>query len=657
MYEFQHLARPINIGQFTYRNRIIAAPLGKGRFASDGGIIPRTRDLLEARAKGGCAEVCVGETPVDFIQANREDEPTTLYRDMERAPSFRAFTQYSRAIKKYGAVALIELSHAGNARARLPGALNPTGPIDYIRADGVRVDGMDKAKMDEVTENFVIAAEFMKRAGFDGVMIHAGHGWLLNQFLSARTNTRQDEFGGCLQNRAKFPIEILRAVREHCGRDFLIEVRVSGSEKTEGGMEVDEVAEFCGMLDGIADLIHVSVGLYHDPVLSMEFSTMFQPKGCNAHYSEIIKKVTNLPVAVVGGINDPAFADKLIADGKTDIVALGRALTADPEWANKALNGQSDDIAKCLRCLNCFPGPKEDVLEEYKGKMPALKCTINPLNDPGIPLENSNTPKSVKKVLVIGGGVAGMEAAIVAADRGHMVTLVEKSDRLGGLLNFSDRDLYKTDLHEFKELMKRRVIAHNIHVLLNTEGTPELIKKENADVVIIAVGSEPVVLPIRGIENAMQALDTYSKDLGVIDQNVIIVGGGLVGCETGLNLAKMGKKITVVEMSNHIASDSNNMHRIGLLDEMKKHLTIMTGLKCTEIMKNGIVAEDGNGEKHTFKCDTVVYALGMKAKNCLASELKAACNKAQVFIIGDCDKANKVVKAVEDGFVAAMRII
>lgn len=656
MYQFTHLAQPINIGSHVYKNRIIAAPLGRGRFAPDGDAVPRTQWLAGLRAKGGCAEVCVGETSVDFLHANRENEPETDYAAMDKAPSFVAFSKYAKAIKDNGAFALIELSHAGNARAHLDKGY-PIGPVSFTRSDGVQVVGMDEAKMDEVCESFATAAEFMKRAGFDGVLLHAGHGWLLNQFLSLRDNHRTDEYGGTLENRAKFPLKVIRTVRERCGKDFIIEVRVSGSEMAEGGMEPDEVGRFCAMLDDVADFIHVSVGLYHDPIHSMEFSTMFQPKGCNAPAAAIIKKYTKLPVAVVGGINDPAFADSLIADGKCDMVALGRALSADPAWAFKALNGCEDDIAKCLRCHCCFPGPKEDVLEENHNVMPRLQCTINPLNDLGIPLDSFPLPKDSRKVLVIGGGVAGMQAAVIAHDRGHRVTLVEASDRLGGLLNFTDRDLYKTDLHEFKELMKRRVLRRNIDVLLNMRADEEYIADFAPDAVVIAVGSEPTVPAIPGIEHAHKALDIYFDDLGNIGQRVVIVGGGLVGCESGLNLAKMGKDVTIVGRNSKFAKDAYKMHWIGLMDEMAKCLTTIAGVRCTEITPDGVRTLDENDVPGFIPADTVIYALGMKAKTALAERLKAACGDKQCFVIGDCDKASKVVKAMEDGFIAAMRIV
>lgn len=654
MNRYPHLSQPIKVGNHTYKHRIIASPLGRGRFLPDGSPNPRTRYLAEARAKGGFAEVPIGETSVDFVHANREDEAGTNYALMEKDPSFVAFSAYAKAIRDNGAVALCELSHCGNARAKLKEGF-PIGPIGYTRPDGVDVVGMDKGLMDEVCDHFATAAQFMQKAGFQGVLVLAAHGWLMNQFLSPYFNKRTDEYGGSLENRAKFPIAILSAIRNRCGKDFLIEVRVNGDDTVEGGLDAEEVGRFCGMIEDLVDMIHVSVGLYHNPILSNEFSSMYAPHGCNAEYSAIIKKHTKLPVAVVGGINDPAFADKLIAEGKCDIVALGRAATADPEWANKAVSGRDDDIQKCLRCQCCFPGPKEDVLEVSSRF--ALKCTLNPLNDPDVPIDSFCEPKGSRKVLVIGGGIAGMYAAVLTHDRGHRVTIVEKSDRLGGLLNFTDNDLYKKDLHEFKELMKRRVSKRDIDVLFNTEATADFIKGFAADAVIIAVGSEPIVPRIKGIENAKQALEIYFGDLGEIGDEVIMVGGGLVGCEAGLHLAKMGKKVTIVEMADKLCKDAYLMHRIALMDLLTKKTTIVTGAKCIEIRKDGIVVEDCNGKQTFIGGDTVIHALGMKAKSALAQSLREACGDTPCYVIGDCDHASKVQKSTEDAWAAAMSIV
>lgn len=650
--KFPHLFSPLKVGTHTYKNRIIAAPIFCGSFVH----LPFLSDVLfqgmEERAKGGCAQVTIGETAVNFENANRNPFPPIDYTNYED-PAFKLLGRAAQSIKKYGAFALIEISHCGAARMKVPGLKNPVGPVAYIREDGAEVQAVDEALMASICADFVTCANFMKAAGFDGVMIHAGHGWLLNQFLSKRTNTRTDEYGGSLENRARFPIRVIQGVREALGKDFILEVRVSGEERVEGGMGVGEVAAFCKMIEGFADIIHVSVGLYREPILTGQFSSLYEPHGLNAELSEVIKKAVSIPVTVVGGINSPDQAEQLIAEEKCDFVALARQLTADPAFAKKSEAGKANDIAPCLRCYKCFPGELEDVIDDLAS---LFGCTVNPeafFFDMAV---LDSKPGASRKVLVVGGGVAGMEAAVVAADRGHKVTLMEKTDSLGGLLWFADKDDYKADLKAFKDLLIRRVKSRDIDVIMNRTATSADVAAFDADAVILAVGSSPVVPPIEGIEHAMQAMDVYDR-LEEVGQKVLIVGGGLVGSETGLHLAARGKDVTIVEMVDEIAPESYPMHRVALLHEMEKMVTCKTGLKVTKIVPDGVTVVDSENREAFLPADTVIYALGMKANREETEALKAAVKGAAVHEIGDCVSARKVYDAVKEGYLAAMSIL
>lgn len=657
MSKFKHLFAPIQVGTHTYKNRIIAAPIYCGTFINIPGLDYVLKHAMIARAEGGCAQVTFGETAVDFVGACREPFPPINYEDLND-PAMAKLKPVVARVKEAGAYAMIELSHCGESVEPIPGVEYGMGPMGYTREDGMQIYAMDEKMMATVTDHFVTAAKFMKEAGFDGVMIHAGHGWLLHQFLSARTNQRTDDYGGSLENRARFPLQVFKAVREAMGEDFIIEMRVSGEECEEGGMHTDETAAFCKMAEPYVDLIHVSVGVYRNPILSGEFSSMYQAHGLNADASEAIKKLVNVPVVVVGGINDPAFADQLIADGKCDFVALARQLTADPDFAKKAEADREDDINPCIRCFKCFPGPLEGV---DISEMPNIYgCTVNP-REFFYDEEFLNTPiQSPKNVLVIGGGIAGMEAAVVACDRGHKVTLAEKSDKLGGLLTFTDTDNYKKDLGKFKQLLVRRVNERSINVMYNTEVTADTLKALAPEAVIIAVGSKPMVPPIKGIENAMQALEVYDAPEKV-GKNVVMIGGGLVGCETGLHLAKAGHNVTVIEMADALAVDSYPMHRLGMLDEMSRMVTAKTGLKCTAIELGKVTAVDKDGNTQVFTADTVIYALGMKARSDVAAQLKTLVEEnlagVPTYVVGDCVRASKVYDAGREAFTAAMSIL
>lgn len=651
MSQYKHLFTPIKVGTHTYKNRIIAAPIYCGPFINIPNLDYVMKHAMLVRAQGGCAQVTLGETAVDFCGASREPFPPIDYTDFND-PTMAKLKPLVADIKAAGAKCLIELSHCGESVEKIPGVEFGMGPMGYIRHDGMEIRGMSAADMDAVIEHFIIAAKFMKEAGFDGVMIHAGHGWLLHQFLSPRINHREDEFGGSPENRARFPLALLKGVREAMGKDFILEMRVSGDECEENGMTVEDTAAFCKLAQQYVDMIHVSVGTYRNPILSGEFSSLFQPHGLNADAAAAIKKVVDIPVVVVGGINDPAFADELIDQGKCDFVALCRQLTADPFFAKKAEEGRADDINPCLRCFKCFQGPLEGVDITQMAFM--FGCTVNP-SEFFYDLELLDRVPEVKKnVLVVGGGIGGMQAAITACEKGHTVTLVEKSDRLGGVLFFTDHDYYKEDLKKYRDVMVRRVNHHDIKVLLNTEVTAENIASFNADAVILAIGAEPVTPPIKGVEYAKQVLDHYRAPEAT-GQKVVIVGGGLTGCEVGIDLARAGKDVTILKRTGKPAPDAYPMHRIGLIHEMEGLVTVLSDVKTTEITPNSVKAVDADGNAMEFAADTVLYAAGMTARKDSVAALKSAVS-VPVYEIGDCVRAAKVYEAVREGFTVALSL-
>jgi 2,4-dienoyl-CoA reductase-like NADH-dependent reductase (Old Yellow Enzyme family)/thioredoxin reductase len=653
--KFPNLFSPIKVGTHTYKNRIIGSPIYCGPFVSLPFLSDVTAKAVEERSRGGCAQVTVGETPIDFEYANKDPFPPIDFTDFND-PAFAKLGALAQSIKNHGAKAMIELNHCGPARLPLPMFKGALGPNTEVNEFGMQITGMDKAMIQNVVDQHIVCAKFMKAAGFDGVLVHCGHGWLLHTFLSARTNHRTDEYGGSLENRARFSIEVVKALREEFGKDFLIEVRVSGDERVEHGQHIDEVAAFAKMVEPYADLIHVSVGIYRDPVLSGMFNSLFEPHALNADMAAVIKKAVKIPVTVVGGINSPEIAEKIIAEGKCDFIALGRELTADPDFAVKAETGREDDIVHCLRCFKCLPGQLEGVMDDLPN---LFGCSVNPtayLFDRKI---LDSKPAGSRNVLIVGGGVAGMEAAVVAADRGHNVTLYEQNSYLGGLLRFTDWDSLKVDLHDFKDLLVRRIKSRsNIEVVLNKEITPAELVAMKPDVVILATGSTPVKPPIEGLDSAIRALDAYEQ-LDKVGKNVVMVGGGLVGSEAGLHMVKNGRNVTVVEMLDKVAPDSYPLHREALVHEMDAKLKVRTGLKVTSVAKNGVKVVDKDGKEEFIGGDTVVYALGMRANRKETEALRDAANAANITVheIGDCVRAAKVYEAVKEGYLAAMSIL
>jgi 2,4-dienoyl-CoA reductase-like NADH-dependent reductase (Old Yellow Enzyme family)/thioredoxin reductase len=674
MKEFSNLLSPIKIGSFVYKNRIEAAPTIFATMVLVPQISDRVIRMVEDRAKGGCASVVNGEIPVNFddslrpiiVGSGKLLQITVDYKNLND-PAFAIFQKNAEAIKKHDSIAIAELSHFGIEKPVLEDGILPLGPVAYTKEDGTKVRAFDEGSMEKITNDFADAAGFMKAAGFQGVFIHGGHGWMIGQFLSNRSNKRTDEYGGSVESRARFPLAILKAVRERCGSDFLIEMRLSGEEKLPGGITIDETVGFCKLLEGkgLVDLIHISSGHYYSPARTHEFSTIFAPHALNADYAAAVKKVVSIPVAVVGGITTAATAEKIIAEGKADIVSMGRQMIADPAFANKVAEGRSDEIRECIRCCVCYPGPIGEHETDRAGhRHPGLgSCTINPYNVNSfshhkILPEEMPKPKASRKVLIAGGGPGGMQAAIDASDRGHKVILADNSDRLGGILRMTDKDFYKKDLCDFKDLLVRNVGKRDIDVRLNTQVTPEMIREINPDALILAIGAEPLIPTIPGVEKAIQILDVYFDPGVKIGKKVVMVGGGLVGCEVGLEFIHMGKEVTVIEMLERLAASIIGIYRTALLDHMDEvGIRSLVKTKCKEIKDDGVVVEDATGHETFIQADTVVLGVGMNAKTEEAKKLREAAGSIPVFEIGDCVRAAKIGEAVQEGYTAAMSIV
>ena len=667
MSKYPNLFSPITVRNHTYRNRIITGPTMFASAAFMEAFGEGVFRMVERRAQGGAGAVTTGEMPVNNEEGNCLMNIPVDFSKHE-GEYFEGFKEYANRIKKHGAIAMIQFGHDTSYAETKP-PYHPYGPIAFVREDGVQVYAMDEAIMEKITNDIARATKFMMATGFDGVLMHGGHGFLFQQFISPLFNTRTDEYGGSMENRARFPLKVLKAIREAGGENMILELRFSAEDGLPGGMTIDDTVEFCKIIDGKVDIIHVSNGLKWIGNRTHMMTSMYDAHGFNVHFAEKVKKaVTKSKVAVIGGINSPELAEEIIATGKADFVIISRQAFADPEFPNKAASGKEDLIRPCVRCYHCYLGgyrehETELPLPEY---MPALmpkmiaqvgQCAINPITNFHIYPEKFPVPQGSRKVLIVGGGVAGMQAAITASERGHKVTIADKSNVLGGLLNFTDFDVYKVDLRNFKNVLIRELEVRGIEVLLNTQVTPAFIKSFKPDAVILAVGSSPIVPSIPGIEHAMDALTLY-KNLDKVGKKVVMIGGGLVGCETGLSLAATGHDVTVVEMLDRIAPEAFSMPRAALLDEMdKRKITQLLGHKCSEILPNGVKVVNSKGEETFLEADTICYSVGMKSESDVVASLKEAAGSIPVFEIGDCKSVGKVANATEFAYKAAMEIV
>ena len=666
---FPHLFSPIKVGSKTIKNRIEAAP---ALFAFEHfvdapafGYKPegprRAFKMLEVKAKGGAGSVVLGElSPNHTFDKRFPFEPEVDYskRDDE---FFDIMKKTAEMIKSYGCLPIGELLGCGEIKGYIGDGINPKGPTSKVLPDGTQVDAFTKEEIASYIQEHIDACQWFKDAGWEGIMIHCGHGWIPAQFLSPMFNKREDEYGGSFENRARFTTALLAAVREAMGPDFLIEIRVSSDEHIPGGLVLEDAVEYCKLCEPYIDLIHVSCGHYLMSSRSMEFTTAYAPHGVNIENAAIIKQNVSIPVCVVGGINSPEQAEEAIASGKVDMISLGRQFFADPEFPNKAAEGRADEIRRCLRCGRCYPGPSgEHETEKWTVKFPPLdSCTINPYDvwPPSyhevIP-EDMPVPEESRKVLVVGGGCGGMQAAITAADRGHQVILCEKGSVLGGLINFTDHTPHKVDISNFKNVLVKEVGQRPIEVRLNCEVTPEVLAEIAPEAVILAVGSDDLILPIEGIENALSAMDVYMNDFAGLGKSTIVLGGGLVGCEAAADYIDQGVETTIVEMQECLMPETTGLYRTAVHDFIdKKGGKYEVNAKVVKIGKDYVVAEQ-NGKEITLKADSVVNAMG-RCKHPV-DELKAAIT-CPVWIVGDCIKARQIGDAVREGYMAAMEIL
>jgi 2,4-dienoyl-CoA reductase-like NADH-dependent reductase (Old Yellow Enzyme family) len=653
---YPHLFSPIRLGNTVFRNRFFAAPVGYEYLTSKNYPLDETIAFYERKAMGGAATVNVGSAAPDSkrgvigLSNLYLDDPTSL------PPVFRL----ASAINRHGAVAAIELSHFG-ANSYICSARGNQiyGAVDGLNALGQFVPQMPEEVIEETIEAFADAAAYAKFCGFGMTTIHAGHGWLFNQFMDPNVNNRKDKWGGSLENRCRFPLAIVERIKQKCGRGFPVDMRISGATCYEGGYDIDEGVAIAKLLDGKVDMIHVSAGSHEvSEVFTVTHPSMFLPDGANVRYAAEIKKHVKTPVATVGALGDPELMEEIIASGKADVVLAARALMADPDMPKKAREGKPDEIRPCMRCFMCFAGIT--TRRQYM-------CSANP--EIGFEQESMYTlpPKARKTVLVAGGGVAGMQAALTAAERGHKVILCEKGDRLGGVLRCEEKVPFKRLLSNYLDFQARMISRAPIEVRLNTEATADIARACDPDVVIAALGARPMVPRIPGIDrtNVLGAEDVY-RHPEKTGTRTVVLGGGLVGIELAIFLSSLGREVTIMEMMETLSDGGNPVHGLALINEIKRYaIQVSTATEAVEINDRGVVgayvgsaytlpscptiqaavlqsnsfnkvvrSDAEEGSRKLFEADTVVYAAGQEPLQAEADALRFCA--PEFHQIGDC---------------------
>ena len=644
---FPHLCSPITIGRVTFRNRMFSAPMGGTDITNDGCIGPKSTAFYELRGKGGAGAVTVSECMVH----PETDGSHAYHLDTSILNSLAAATYTADAIHRHGAVPSLELSHSGMYAGTYmtdkskQHNMHQWGPSDTVRPDGVPVKALTTDMLSDIIASYGRVAGLAKRAGFGMIMIHGGHGWLLNQFLSPYFNKRTDEYGGSLENRCRLAIEVLKSVREAVGPGFPIEFRMSGSELFEGGYDLAEGVRIAQMIEPYVDIIHVSAGTYQRG-FGDTHPSMFKEHGCNVYLAAEIKKHVSVPVATLGGLNDPQQMEEIIASGKADIVYMARALLADPFLPRKIMENRENEIVHCLRCFTCMA---------ERAVTATRRCTVNPLI--GREIEgNEVSPAPVsKKVLVAGGGPGGLYAAYTAARRGHQVILCEKEAQLGGILKSEQAIPFKQEMYQLSQTYALFARNSGVEIRTSTEVTPEDVEKENPDALIIAVGSEPLVPPIKGLDgdNVVIVNDYYLEKEKVTDQ-VVVLGGGLAGCECAIHLGMEGKHVHLVEMRQELAPDANIRHRPLLLKEVDQYVTVHTGCKGLAVTDEGVLCETDTGEEILIPGTSVICALGQHSRTSLVNSLRDSA--PYIAVIGDASKVSTITNAVYEGYHAALDI-
>jgi len=627
MNHFEHVFQPVRLGPLTAKNRIEVSPAEPFLCGRDGFVTDEFIAFTSAMARGGAGIVTVGDSPVSPAYAAKN----RFVVNLSDGDVVHGLTKLTDAVHRYGALASIELNLRDERR---PEQLT----VDEIRG---------------LIKDFALAARRCRLAGFDMVMLHLGHGHFASAFYSLHRNGRMDAYGaGSFENRCRFANELIDAVRQEIGPSMTIEARVSGDELYPEGVGIDEALLFGREIAKKIDMIHISAGSMYEPkTMGATIQHTYMPRATNLHLAARFKEAgLGIPVASVGSF-DMELAEKALSEGKADVIAMIRAFIADPEQVNKARLGREDEIRPCIRCNVCTG-------EDPHGCPRPLRCSVNPVQGRQPLFDRIEKADRPKRVVIIGGGCAGMEAARRLAERGHRPVLFEREKELGGSLVLAGSNPLKGDVRRYAEWSVRMTKrTEGLELRLGVEATRELVLAERPDAVVVAVGGEQIRPDVVGADgdNVCFAVDL---DMGRVrpGARVLIVGAGLTGSETAAALAREGREVTVIDLLplEELRERDKNIRRAHELAEAYG-ARFRGGLRLAEIRPDGVIAEEADGRKIEFACDTVALSLGVRPRTEQAERFRDICG--EVYYAGDCvDRRGNIGSAVLSGFYAAMNI-